>query len=76
MTIIRELLCGATCIKRVAVRNNFYGGVKVSTGFRIDTSACPGSDGLVKNRKLITAKSNVINAAHRFARPEPMALAA
>ena len=54
-----------------------YGGVKVSTGFRIDTSACPGSDGLVKNRKLITAKSNVINAAHRFARPSmPMAMAA
>jgi hypothetical protein len=42
-----------------------------------DTSACPGSAGLVKKRKLITAKSNVINAAARFARPSmPMAMAA
>jgi hypothetical protein len=43
-----------------------YGGVKVSTGFKIDTSACPGSDGLVKNRKRIIAK-NVIHVD--FSRP-------
>lgn len=54
-----------------------YGGVKVSTGFMIDMSACPGSAGLVKKRKTITANSNVINAAARFVRPSmPMARAA
>ena len=39
-----------------------YGGVKVSTGFSKDKFARPGSDGLVKNRKRITAKNNVIHA--------------
>jgi hypothetical protein len=41
-----------------------------------DTSACPGSAGLVKKRKLITAKSKVIDAAERFAPSMPMAMAA
>jgi hypothetical protein len=51
-----------------------YGGVKVSTGFSKDKFARPGSDGLVKNRKRITA-NNVIHAD--FSRnTAPVALAA
>lgn len=51
----------------IGVFRNLYGGVKVSTGFTTDKSARPGSAGLVKKRKTITAK-NVIDATARFAR--------
>ncbi len=52
-----------------------YGGVKVSTGFTMNRFARPGSAGLVKKRKNVTANTDTIDYA-KMADLDNLAIAA